>query len=319
MRILMIGGTSFVGRHITERAVERGHTVTLFNRGQTNPGAFSGLEHVRGDRQEGTAGLAGLDGRQFDATVDVCAYVPARVRELLGVLGSGVGLYTFISTISVYPEDVAPGFDETAPLLSPSYSEELTIEEYGALKVGCEYTAAEIVGDRLLVVRPGYVIGPYDPTGRFTYWVERVARAAGGPMLGPAAEQPLQAIDGRDLAAFTVGLVETSTTGAFNGTAPDPALRFAEALPEIARGIGAEAPDVHWSKEHEQLPLTDGPEHWGQSQADLTKGRAHGLAWRPLAQTSRDLYDWVSAARAAGTYIDRAPAMTPELEAQLLG
>src|SRR3954451_5880078 len=159
MRILVIGGSSFVGRHIVQNALDRGHEVTLFNRGKTDPDAFPTAEHVTGDRN---GDLSELAGRSWDATVDVCAYVPKQVRRLLESLGDRAGHFTFVSTISVYGEvDQESGFDESAPLLEPSYDDELTMELYGELKVGCENVAQELAGDRLLIIRPGYVIGPY--------------------------------------------------------------------------------------------------------------------------------------------------------------
>jgi 2'-hydroxyisoflavone reductase len=314
MRILIIGGSSFVGRHITERALNEGHTVTLFNRGTTSPGAFPGVEQIHGDRD---ADLSGLAGREWDATIDVCAYLPRQVRSLLERLGAGAGLYTFISTISVYPDDVAAGFDETAPLVEPSYASELSMELYGALKVGCELTARELAGDdRTCVVRPGYVVGPYDPTHRFMYWVERVA--AGGRMLGPSADQPLQVIDGRDLAAFVVGLVEGDTVGVFHATAPDPAISFAEVLTRVAEGVGRAAPDVQWGQALDLLPLSDPGESWGLLAADVSKAVSHGLSWRPLADSARDSLAWVTEARAAGTYIERAGTLSRAHERELL-
>ncbi|MGO8874772.1 MAG: NAD-dependent epimerase/dehydratase family protein [Acidimicrobiales bacterium] len=314
MRILVIGGSSFVGRHITERALNEGHTVTLFNRGETNPGAFPGVEQILGDRN---VDLSRLTGREWDATIDVCAYVPRQVRTVLAALGSGAGLYTFISTISVYPEDVPARFAETAAVVEPSYETEVSMELYGALKVGCELTAQQLVGDeRLCVVRPGYVVGPYDPTHRFTYWIERVA--AGGRILGPSADQPLQVIDGRDLAAFVVGLVENDTADVFHATAPDPAIPFASVLDEIAGGLGLPAPEVQWGEASDLLPLSDPGESWGMLSADVAKGVSHGLAWRPLAETARDTLAWVRDARAAGTYRERPGVLTPEQERQIL-
>src|SRR5947209_14402365 len=199
MRILVIGGSSFVGRAIVQEALDKGHDLTLFNRGKTNPDAFPGAEHLRGDRN---TDLSALAGGEWDATVDVAAYVPRQVRTLLEALGGRGGHYTFISTISVYDaEQAKPGFDEDSPLLTPAWDDELAMEKYGELKVACEQVARELVGDRLLVIRPGYVLGPHDPTHRFTYWVERVAENR-FPMVGPDAEQPLQAVDARDLAAL---------------------------------------------------------------------------------------------------------------------
>lgn len=316
MRILVIGGSSFVGRAIVAAALDRGHDVTLFNRGKTDPGAFPQAEHIVGDRN---GSLAELDGRSWDATIDVCAYVPAQVRRLLETLGEKAGHYTFVSTISVYGQDVADsGFDETAGLLEPAWDDELTMEKYGELKVACEQVAAELAGDRLLVIRPGYVIGPHDPTHRFTYWVERVADGR-SPMAGPDAAQPLQAVDARDLAAFVVGQVEAGTVDAFHVTAPEPAPSFEEILGTIASALDVPLPEVRWVGPHEGLPLTAPADWWPKMRASLAKARAAGFTWRPLAETVRDTYDWVSKARADGHYTPRpGVGLTPEAEAELL-
>ena len=160
----------------------------------SNADAFPAAGLIRGDRNEG-AGLSALAG-QWDATIDVCGYVPRQVRSLLEALGDNGGHYIFISSISVYAPGAPTGFSEER-LLMPSYGDELTMKEYGALKVGCELTASEVAGDRALFVRPGFVVGPHNPTHRFGYWVERSAR--GGSILGPARDQPIQVIDARDL------------------------------------------------------------------------------------------------------------------------
>ncbi len=316
MRILVIGGSSFVGRHFVQSALDRGHDVTLFNRGQTDPGAFPAAEHLVGDRN---SDLSALDGRSWDATVDVCAYVPKQVRLLLESLGDRAGHYTFISTISVYGQvDVDSGFDETAPLLEPAWDDELTMEKYGELKVGCELTARELAGDRLLVVRPGFVIGPHDPTHRFTYWVERVAR--GGPIAGPDADQPLQAVDGRDLGAFVAAQVEQGTVDDFHVTAPEPAPTFATWLMTIADALATEPPDIRWIGARDELPLTVPADWWPKMRAGLTKARNAGFAWRPLVDTIRDTHEWVSKARADGAYAPH-PGVGPtaEQEVALLG
>ncbi|MDQ1748716.1 MAG: hypothetical protein QOD07_2979 [Frankiaceae bacterium] len=316
MRILVIGGSSFVGRAIVANALERGHEVTLFNRGKTDPGAFPQAEHIVGDRN---GSLSELDGRSWDATVDVCAYVPAQVRRLLAALGDAAGHYTFVSTISVYGQDVAEtGFDESAGLLEPAWDDELTMEKYGELKVACEQVAAELAGDRLLVIRPGYVIGPHDPTHRFTYWVERVAEGR-SPMAGPDEAQPLQAVDARDLAAFVVSQVEARTVDAFHVTAPEPAPTFGEVLSTVASALDVPLPEVRWVGAHDSLPLTAPPDWWPKMRASLAKARAAGFTWRPLAETVRDTYDWVSKARADGTYTPRpGVGPTPDEEAALL-
>ena len=316
MRILVIGGSSFVGRHFVQSALDRGHEVTLFNRGQTDPGAFPAAEHLVGDRN---SDLSPLGGRSWDATVDVCAYVPKQVRVLLESLGDRAGHYTFISTISVYGQDVGidSGFDETAPLLEPAWDDELVMEKYGELKVACELTARELAGDRLLVVRPGFVIGPHDPTHRFTYWVERVAR--GGTIAGPDADQPLQAVDGRDLGAFVAAQVEQGTVDDFHVTAPEPAPTFATWLMTIADALATEPPDIRWIGPRDELPLAVPEDWWPKMRAGLTKARNAGFTWRPLVDTIRDTYDWVSKARADDAYAPRpGVAPTPEQEDALL-
>jgi 2'-hydroxyisoflavone reductase len=321
MRILVIGGSSFVGRAVVQSALDRGHDVTLFNRGKTDPGAFPGAEHLTGDRNSDLSALA--EGT-WDATVDVCAYVPAQVRSLLAALGDRGGHYTFVSTISVYGQDVAEhGFDESSPLLEPAWDDELSMDKYGELKVACEQVARELAGDRLLVIRPGYVIGPHDPTHRFTYWVERVAEGR-APIAGPDADQPLQAVDARDLGAFIVAQVEQKTVDTFHVTAPhatsaQPAPTFADILSTIADGVGADLPEVRWIGARDALPLTAPPDWWPKMRASVAKAQASGFTWRPLVETVRDTYDWVSKARADGAYAPRAGVgPSAEQEAELL-
>lgn len=316
MRILVIGGSSFVGRAIVATALERGHDVTLFNRGRTDPGAFPQAEHIVGDRN---GSLAELDGRSWDATIDVCAYVPGQVRGLLSALGPAAGHFTFISTISVYGRDVVEsGFDESAPLLEPAWDDELTMEKYGELKVACEQVAAELAGDRLLVIRPGYVIGPHDPTHRFTYWVERVAEGR-SPMAGPSADQPLQAVDARDLGAFVVSQVEARTVDVFHVTAPEPAPTFSDVLSTIASALSVPLPEIRWVGAKDELPLSAPPDWWPKMRASVDHARGAGFTWRPLADTVRDTYDWVSKARADGAYTPRpGVGVSAEAEAELL-
>jgi 2'-hydroxyisoflavone reductase len=316
MRILVIGGSSFVGRGIVQAALDEGHDVTLFNRGKTDPGAFPDAEHLTGDRN---SDLSALDGRDWDATVDVCAYVPAQVRSLLENLGHRAGHYTFVSTISVYGRDVPDeGFTEDAPLLEPAWDDQMSMEKYGELKVACEQVAQELAGDRLLVIRPGYVLGPHDPTHRFTYWVERVAEGR-SPMAGPDADQPLQGVDARDLGRFTVSQLAKQVVDAFHVTAPEPAPTFAEVLETIAGAVGATLPEVRWVGAKEVLPLSAPPPWWPKMRASLAKARAAGFTWRPLADTARDTYEWVTAERAAGRYTPRpGVGPTPEQEQELL-
>src|SRR3954465_11855657 len=232
MRILVIGGTSFVGRHMAQSAVDRGHDVTLFNRGKTNPDVLPQAERLTGDRN---SDLSALDGRSWDATIDVCAYVPRQVRTLLESLGTRSGHFVFVSTISVYPDATPDHFTEDSPLRTPAWEDGVVVEKYGELKVACGEVAQELAGDRLLVIRPGYVVGPHDPTHRFTYWVERVAEGR-SPMAAPDTAQPLQCIDARGLAAFTMKQLEAGVCDTFNATTPQLALTFGQVLETIARG-----------------------------------------------------------------------------------
>jgi 2'-hydroxyisoflavone reductase len=285
MRILILGGTRLVGRQIVAEAISRGHDVTLFNRGQTDPGAFPDATKLIGDRN---GDLAALSAGEWDATIDVCAYLPHQVRTLLTSLGKRSGHYTFISTISVYGEDIEPGgFTEEQPLLKPAWDDVMDMAKYGELKVACEQVAAELAGDRLLTIRPGYVVGPHDYTERFTYWVRKVVD--GEPIIGPDAEQPLQCIDGRDLATFTMDCLERAEVDAYNVTAPQDPPTFAEVLATIARGLRVDLPEVTWTEANDDLPLSAPPEWWPSMQADLSKATAAGLKWRPLEDTVRDI------------------------------
>ncbi|HET7531093.1 MAG TPA: NAD-dependent epimerase/dehydratase family protein [Mycobacteriales bacterium] len=306
MRILVIGGTSFVGRHMAQSALDRGHEVTLFNRGRTNPDVLPAAERLSGDRN---SDLSALDGRTWDATIDVCAYVPRQVRTLLEALGTRGGHHVFVSTISVFPEGTPELYTEDSPLRQPAWDDELVMEKYGELKVACEQVAHELAGDRLLVIRPGYVIGPHDPTHRFTYWVERVAEGR-TPMATPDPAQPLQCIDGRDLAAFTISRLEAGDVATYDVTAPAPAPTFGQVLETIARGAGRPLPELRAVGYDDRLPLAAPPEDWSLMTADLSRPMAAGLTWRPLEQTVADTLDWVSKARADGAYTPR-PGVGP--------
>ncbi len=204
MRILVLGGTVFLGRHLVEAAVRAGHEVTLFNRGQSNPGLFPDVEQVHGDR---ATDLGRLSGRRFEAVIDTSGYLPRIVREGVSALRRMTEHYTFISTISVYSDLSVIGVDEEGPLLplSEEGSEDIP-RDYGALKALCEEAVSDAYGSAALIIRPGLIVGPWDPTDRFTYWPYRVAR--GGDILAPGRpDRRIQFIDVRDLAAWTVGMV----------------------------------------------------------------------------------------------------------------
>ncbi len=301
MRLLIIGGTVFLGRHLAELALARGHELTLFTRGQHNPELFPAAERLRGDRK---SDLAALAGRSWDAVIDTCGYVPRDVRASAEFLAPNVGLYTFISTVSVYPTYERPGIDENEPvgvLADPSV-EEVTGETYGPLKALCEQAAEAAMPGRVLTIRPGLIVGPHDPTDRFTYWPWRVAR--GGPFLAPEGPGYLvQYIDVRDLAAWTLTMVEAGRTGVYNATGPAAPQPLGELLAACAEAAGVPAAPVWASaafleeggvQPWMELPLwvPDTPEHAGFSQISSAKAVAEGLSFRPTRETCAATLAW---------------------------
>ena len=215
MRLLILGGTKFLGRHAAVEALRHGHELTLFNRGQTDAEAFPEAERITGDRD---GGLDGLEGRNFDAVIDTSGYVPRVVRASAELLHGHTKLYLFVSTISVYAGFGEPVDEESAVgTLADETVEEVTGDTYGPLKALCEAAVQDVYGDRAAIVRPGLIVGPYDPTDRFTYWVRRVAD--GGEVLAPGRpERMTQVIDARDLASFLLDLAEGLQGGVYNAT-----------------------------------------------------------------------------------------------------
>ena len=302
MKILILGGTQFVGRHLAEAALARGHALTLFNRGTKSAGLFPDAEHLTGDRDG--AGLEILRGRTFDAVLDTCGYVPRIVRQSAALLAETAFRYVFISTISVYAEFATPNQDETAPLgvLSEPNTEEQTGDTYGPLKVGCEQAVQDVFPGRALIIRPGFIVGPYDPTDRFTYWVRRVA--VGGDVLAPGTpNQLIQVIDARDLAEWTLQLVEREETGIYNATGPDYALTLGEVL-ETCRTVSGSDANLTWvpdaflkandADSFSLLPfyIPASPDTDGLMTASLAKALGQGLTFRPLADTIADTLAW---------------------------
>lgn len=299
MRVLVIGGTRFVGRHLVDRLLTRGHEVTLFHRGVGEVDPFPTAEHRHGDRDED---LSALDVGRWDVTLDVSAYLPRQVRTLAATLGERAGHYCYISTVSVYADPPGPGSTEDAPLAQPAdpEAEEVTAATYGALKARCEQAAGGLFGS-LLVVRPTYVVGPDDYTGRFPRWVLRLAE--GGEVLAPGPpDAPMQYVDVRDLAAFTVGLVEDARTGVFHVATPTPPFRWADLLTGVAGAVAPRGTALTWVHEaflrtHGvtvlDLPLWGGgdPGAWALA-VDPARAVAAGLAARPLAETARDTLAW---------------------------
>ena len=229
LSILMLGGTGFLGPQTVEAALKHGHKVTLFNRGKTRPGLFPDLEKLQGDRDKDD--LKALEGRKFDAVVDTSANVPRWVKKAATVLGPNIGHYVYISSISVYSDTSKPGMDETtavATIADPT-TEKITGETFGALKALSEKAAQESMPGKVAVVRPGLIVGPEDPSDRFTYWPVRVAK--GGEVLAPGSPQdPIQLIDVRSLGTFLVRLIEDKATGVYNALGPDQPLSIGQLL-----------------------------------------------------------------------------------------
>lgn len=317
MRVLILGGTLFLGRHLVEAAQARGDQVTLFNRGRTDPGLFPDVETLHGDRDAGD--LDALRTGEWDAVVDTSARVPRWVRDSVGLLAGRVGQYTFVSSCSVYADTSAAGTDESSPVLALADEtvEEITSADvYGGLKVLCERAAAEALPGRALSVRAGLIVGPYDPTGRFTYWVHRIA--AGGEVLVPEPrDQPVQLVHARDLADWMLDASARGETGVFNATGPASPLTMEALVTEIREATGSDA-RLAWVDEHAlvehgveawtDLPLwlapRTNPESANFLAVDVTKALAAGLRFRPLADTVRDTLEHAETSTKAG--LDRA-------------
>jgi 2'-hydroxyisoflavone reductase len=322
MKILITGGTVFLGRHIVEAALKAGHEITLFNRGQHNPELFPEAEKLRGDRRKD---VSALKDRTWDAVIDTSGYFPKDVSALADVLKRNISQYVFISTVSVYSGFDKPN-DENSPLAQlPEGADEtkITGETYGALKVLCEQEVLKAFPDKTLIIRPGLIVGPNDPTGRFTYWPRRIAK--GGNILAPGyPNAPVQFIDVRDLAEWTVRLVESRTMGVFNATGPKELLTMGEFLKECTSALKSDA-NLVWVSEdfllkNEIAPYTEMP-LWIPAQAedmsrtDISKAVQNGLTFRSLKTTIDDTYEWDK------TVTERFPqdgSITVEREQELL-
>lgn len=323
MRILIVGGTAFVGRYIAQAAVDSGHDVTLFHRGKTGSALFPQATHLTGDRNTDLSALA--DG-SFDATIDVSAYFPRQVRSLAADLGRRGGRHVLISSVSAYKVPLPWGYDESAPLAdcTDPGAEFVTVENYGGLKAECERAVTELYGPGALIVRPTYVIGPHDRSYRFTWWVDRLAR--GGTVLAPGRpEDPIQVIDARDQGTWTIGLVERSVTGVFHAVSPAPPFGFGQMLAVIAAEVAPPGTELVWvdtefllaeGVDGEALPLWNAgdPNEANANSADPAAAVATGLAARPLRETVADIR---SAERPPGGPPDGV-GITAGREAQLL-
>ncbi|AKT44036.1 NAD-dependent epimerase [Chondromyces crocatus] len=328
--MLILGGTGFLGPHLVEVAKARGYTVTLFNRGKTRPELFPDLEKLQGDRDPDKGeGLKALAGRSWEVVVDTSGYYPRMVRASAELLAPRIKQYIFISSISAYAKNDQVSADETAPLAVLSDPKVETMgkehENYGGLKALCEQAAEKAMPGRVANVRPGFIVGPGDPTDRFTYWPVRVAR--GGEVLAPGTpEDPIQVIDARDLVAWLVTLSERGRTGVFNAVGPGEAVTMGSLLEACkaaskskARFTWASAKFLTDERNPIDLPIWAPPE--GDTRGFHTwsnaRAREAGLAFRPLAETVEETLAWWKTLPAERQEKLRA-GLTPEQEVKAL-
>lgn len=338
MKLLILGGTRFVGRHLVEAARARGHEVTLFNRGKHSPAELTGVETIHGDRN---SELDKLKGRRWDAVIDTCGYLPRAVRASAEILSGSVGRYVFISSLSVYADVSRPGVDESAPVatLTDEQLEEANAidssgqpsavtygELYAGLKALCERAAEEVLAGRVLVIRPGLIVGPDDYTDRFTYWVMRVAR--GGEVLAPGRPgRYVQLIDARDLAEWTVSMIERDETGVYNANGLTHELTMARVLEECRAVSKSDASFTWvtddfllgekvaaWGEMPLWMPEEAAPQVRGFMFINCQKAVGSGLRFRPLSDTIRDTLTWYETTRSteelkAGLDADREQSL----------
>ncbi|MER7674842.1 NAD-dependent epimerase/dehydratase family protein [Kitasatospora sp. NPDC096128] len=316
MRILIMGGTRFVGLHFARAALAAGHDVTVLHRGRSGAHLLPEATHLIADRD---TELTALHGLSWDATVDVSAYFPRQVRQLATAIDPGAaGRYLLVSSMAVYDTPAAPGFTEDSPLLPADgpEPEEITPATYGMLKVQCERAALEHFGPDALLVRPTYVIGPQDYTHRFDHWVQRLGR--GGEVLAPGRpDAPLQVVDARDLADWMLALLTTGATGAYHAATPPPST-MGGLLDAIASAVAPAGTTLTWVDDEflrasgiqdRALPLWSAdPLRRATNTADPAAALATGLSLRPVADTAREIEPFEPLPH----------ALTPDGEADLL-
>lgn len=335
MKLLLLGGTRFLGRHIAQQALDAGHALTLLHRGRSNAKLFPQARHLIADRD---GDLSVLQAGDWDVAIDTCGYFPRQLRRMAEALAGRVGRYHFVSSISAYAGFTAPGTAEDAPLaqLADPTEETVTGETYGGLKALCEAAAMQGFEGRCLVSRPGLIVGPHDPTGRFSWWVQRFARAQPGEevLLPGPPDGPVQFIDARDLAAWHLRQAEAAATGVFNLTGPAQTLTLGGLFGTLRDTLSPHATPV-WVDESYLLaqgvaPWSDLPvwlprEQAALHQASIARALATGLQIRPLAQTVMDTAVWLQQQAqpsedrvSADTAKRPAVGLSPEREAALL-
>ncbi|WP_437690920.1 NAD-dependent epimerase/dehydratase family protein [Sorangium sp. So ce176] len=329
--LLVLGGTGFLGPSVVEAAKARGYTVTLFNRGKTRPHLFPDIEKLHGDRDPAKGdGLKALTGRSWDAVIDNSGYVPRIVKASAELLAPSVRQYVFISSLSVYASHTTPGEDETAPVATmPDPTVETMgkeFENYGPLKALCEQAAEAAMPGRVTRVRPGFIVGPEDPTDRFTYWPARVDR--GGEVLAPGAPlDPIQIIDVRDLAEWLITVVESRTTGIFNAAGPGEPLTMGALLDACKAASGSSARFTWVSAKFLEKPPGEPVDLpiWAPAEGETRafhlrsaeRARKAGLKFRAVQETVKDTLSWWKALPPERQSRPRA-GLSPEREAELL-
>ncbi len=328
--LLVLGGTRFLGPAVVDEALAAGLEVTLFNRGKSNPDAYPELETLIGDRDPDVgAGLSALEGRQWDAVIDTSGYFPRMVEASAGLLAEHARQYVFVSSVSAYADHTTPQADEDAPLAELADPTVETMgeqwENYGGLKVLCEQAAERAMPGKVANVRPGYIVGPLDPTDRFTYWPWRMAQ--GGDMVVPGSpDDPIQVIDVRDLGRWLVELVVGQTHGVFNAVGPASPTTMGAVIEACRAATGGDT-NVVWAaleeleKREEPLPFPI----WAPPSGDSAgfhlrsneRATTAGLTFRPLDEIVGDLWQWFRSQPAERSATPRA-GLSPELEKQLL-
>jgi 2'-hydroxyisoflavone reductase len=322
MKLLILGGTIFLGRALAEDALKRGHTVTLFNRGQHNADWFPDVEKLRGNRD---GDLDALKNKTWDAVIDTCGYVPRIVGASAKLLKDAVQHYTFISSISVYPDlKTKPDTEATSvATLADETTEQVTGETYGALKALCEKAAEAAMPSRVLNVRAGLIVGEHDVSGRFTYWPHRILR--GGTVLTPPLNSLVQFIDVRDLAAWVLNSVEKRLTGTFNVTGNtmslETVLQICQAVSNSHAVITPVSDDFLEKQNVEaysEMPLWVPRNMAYFNQCDCTKALQSGLRFRPLAETVTQTLAWLNSLSDEQRLKALGRSLKPERETELL-
>ncbi len=301
LNVLILGGTNFLGPHLAEELHQRGHEITLFHRGTPSSHSLEYASHLYGDRE---GSLKALEGKRWDAVIDTSGHLPRIVESSSKILSQATEHYTFISTIGVYEDFLTSNINESHPVakLENENDEEITEKNYGALKAKCEQVIQSYFPHHSLIIRPGLIVGPYDTTGRFTYWPRRIIK--GGEILAPGdPKQQVQFIDARDLAKWIVDMIEKKSTGIYQATGPSTPLTFEQFLQTCMKHSQKEA-QLYWVDE--KFLLDQQVQDWtdlplwlaskrnmpGFQKMDITKAIQAGLTFRPLSETIADTLSW---------------------------